>query len=141
MTMPTTAVRALGTTIKQGTTLIGGLTSIGGLELSADTLDITTLDSIAGYREYTASFKDAGEVSVSGFFVPGNAGQAALKTAFDDGLADAYTIEFPIGTVTKTTWGFNGIVTGFVTGSELEDAVSFEATIKVSGQPTLTVGT
>jgi hypothetical protein len=35
------------------------------------------------------------------------------------------------------SWSFNGVVTGFSTGAELEDMVSFEVTIKVSGKPTL----
>ena len=34
-------------------------------------------------------------------------------------------------------WDFNGIVTGFSTGVELEDGISFEATVKVSGKPSL----
>jgi hypothetical protein len=32
---------------------------------------------------------------------------------------------------------FNGVITGIVTGAALEDPVSFEATIKVSGKPSL----
>ena len=51
--------RALGTTLSIGEvpTLVAGLTSIGGLELSADTIDVTTLDSEDGYREFIGGFK------------------------------------------------------------------------------------
>lgn len=136
------ATRGLGTVIKMGASgsekAIAGLTEIGGLELSADTIDVTTLDSDGGYREFIGGFKDAGEVSISGFFDPtiGN-GQKELHDAFETGAVQDFTIEFPAAL--KTKWTFKGIVTGFNTSVGLEDPVSFEGTIKVSGKPTLTV--
>lgn len=128
------AKRALGTKILINSNVIAGLTSISGLDLSADTLDVTTLDSEDGYREFIGGFKDAGEVSISGYFEPGDAdGQAALYDAFEAGEVASFSIIFPQG----AAWTFNGIVTGFSTGAELEDLVSFEGTIKVSGKPSL----
>ena len=125
------AVRALGTVLKVGATTpvtVAGLTSIGGLELSADSIDVTTLDSTGGYREFIAGFKDAGEVSVEGFFIPGTGkGQTELYTLFESGNTEEFFIEFP----NDAAWDFEGVVTGFSTSAELE----------VSGQPTLTVGT
>lgn len=127
---------AIGTALKIGTTAVAGLTSIGGLELSADTIDVTTLDVTDGYRTFIQGLKDAGEVSISGFFDAGDTtGQQALLTALDAGTETAMTIVFP--TTIGYTWTFNAIVTGFSTGAELEDAVTFEATLKVSGKPTL----
>lgn len=122
---------AMGTQILKGTTAIGGLNSIGGLEMSADTIDTTTLDTTGGYRTFTGSFKDGGEVSLGGFFEKEH---ATMLADFESGTANAYTITFSDG----SSWNFSGVVTGFQTGAELEDLVSFEATIKVSGQPTLT---
>ena len=46
------ATRSLGTVLKIGEIKVGGLTEIGGIELSADTLDTTTLDSDGGYRQF-----------------------------------------------------------------------------------------
>jgi len=132
------ATRALGTTISIGTPvmLVGGLTEIGGLSLSADTIDVTTLDSDGGYREFIGGFKDGGEVSVSGFFdnAVGN-GQAEMYTAFESGEVKPFVITFPAAT--NTTWTFNGVVTGFETSAGLEDPISFSGSIKVSGKPTL----
>lgn len=131
--MPTAA---MGTTIKKATgTAIAGLTSIGGLELSAETIDTTVLDSPGQYRTFTSSFKDAGEVSLSGYFE--YASHSAILSDFEAGTTDAYTITFPNG----ATWTFSGVVVGFTTGFDLEDLISFEATIKVSGEPTLTAPT
>lgn len=135
------AKRALGTKLNIGATLpvsVGGLTSIGGLELSADTIDVTTLDSAGGYREFIAGFKDAGEVSVEGYLdATTGQGQKEMYDLFESGIVEDFAIVFPIAT--KTSWEFQGIVTGFSTGADLEDPLAFSATIKVSGAPTLTV--
>ena len=131
------AKRALGTKLKMGTQYIGGLTDINGIDKTADTIDVTTLDSDGGYREFIASFKDGGEVTVSGFFLPGNAGQVKLESAFESGTKNQFAIEFPVGF--GASWEFDGVVTGVTTGASLEEAVTFEATIKVSGKPNLGV--
>jgi predicted secreted protein len=79
--------------------------------------------------------KDAGEVSLSGFFDFADVGQKAMQTAFDSGEPESFSIVFP--TKIGATWTFDAIVTAFETGAELEDAVSFDATLKVTGKPTL----
>jgi predicted secreted protein len=126
--------KALGTKILVGANSVAELTSINGLDLSADTLENTTLDNVDGYRTFMQGLKDGGEVSLSGFFNVGDTnGQIAIYNAFNSGALLAYTILFPFG----ASWTFNGIVTGVSTGAELEDGVSFESTIKVSGKPSL----
>lgn len=132
-------VRSVGTTFKMGpstaTTKIGGLTSIGGVEISTDTIDVTTLDSDGGYREFIGGFKDAGEVSLEGYLDDEDEGQAAAYTALESGAIQKCEIAFPNG----SKWSFDGIVTGFSTGASLEDTVSFGTTVKVSGKPTFTI--
>lgn len=129
-------IAAMGTTIKKATgTAIAGLTSIGGLELTAETIDTTTLDSPGQYRQFMSSFKDAGEVSLSGYFE--HTSHATILADFEAGTINDYVITFP----NNATWTFDGLVVGFNTGFDLEDLVSFEATIKVSGEPTLTAPT
>ena len=57
-------------------------------------------------------------------------------TDFEASTLDSYTIEFPDrGTSTGTQWTFTAVVTAFSTSVELEDLISFEATLKVSGRP------
>ncbi|WP_195990007.1 phage tail tube protein [Clostridium sp. D53t1_180928_C8] len=136
------ATRSLGTVLKIGETSsavkVGGLTEIGGIELSADTLDTTTLDSDGGYRQFIGGFKDAGEVSLSGYLeITSTDGQKKMYDAFESGAEQNFAIEFPESIGAK--WTFKGIVTGFSTGASLDDLISFGSTIKVSGKPTLTV--
>lgn len=118
-----------------GLNAVAGLTSISGVSKTADTLDTTTLDSDGGYRTFTGGFKDGGEVSISGYFEPGDAGQLAMDAAFESGDELDFQIIFPASL--GASWQFRGVVTAFSTGAELEELVSFEATIKVSGKPTL----
>ena len=130
--------RALGTTISKGTPteLIGGLTSIGGIEITADTMDVTTLDSTGGYREFIGTFKDGGEVPIEGFFDHTSAGQLAMQDSMDAGLAEDYVINLP--TTPAWNWKFKGVVTSFKVGdAELDGAIAFGSTIKISGKPVL----
>lgn len=128
------AQRALGTTIQIGANIIAELTSIAGLDISQETIDSTNLSSTGGYREFIAGFKDGGEVSLSGNFNGADTnGQMALYTALTSSTVDSYTITYPGG----GSWTFSAVVTGFSTGAELEDLVTFEATLKVSGAPSL----
>lgn len=127
------AYKSTGTMLKKGTQEIGELTSIGGLELSADTLETTTLKD--DWRKFTQGLKDAGEVSISGYFDPQQ--HSGLFDDFKSGTVTKYTIEFPAAVGAK--WEFDAVVTGYSTGAELEDNISFEATFKVSGEPTLTL--
>ncbi len=137
-------IRALGTKFNIGKgpepapVSVGNLTSIGGLELSADTQDVTTLDSEGGYREFVGGFKDGGEVPLEGIFDPTTGkGQKELYDLFENGETSDFQIAFP--TELKATWDFKGVVTGFSTSVDLEDPLAFSATIKVSGKPTLTI--
>lgn len=126
---------AMGTKLQIGANSIAELTSIGGLDLKADTIESTTLDS-NGWRTFIQGLKDGGEVSVSGFFNPSDTnGQIALYNAFNSGAQLNYTILFP--SALGASWTFQGIVTRIKTEAQVEDTIPFEATIKVSGQPSL----
>ena len=119
-------------------TAVAELTDISGPSLSTDTIDVTNHDSEEAYREFVAGLKDAGEVNIEGNFL---ASHETLESAsdvfalFDSGDLTDFEIEFPDDDT--TTWSFSGIVTAFETIANFEDAATFTATIKISGQPTL----
>lgn len=129
------AKRSVGTKILIGSNAIGDLSSIGSPSITQEELDVTTLDSEGGYREFIAGFKDPGEVAISGYFVPTDAGQAALYAALDSGDVESFEIVYPADL--GVSWSFQGIVTAYNVTAELEDAIALEATIRVSGKPTL----
>lgn len=132
----TNAKHSKGTTLKLGINEIAEITNIGGLSLAADTVEVTTLSSADEYKEFIQGFRDGGEVSLSGNFFPGDTnGQFALLTAFNSGTLDAYTITFP--PAMGATWTYTAIMTAYTTGVDVGGAVTFEATMKVSGKPVL----
>jgi predicted secreted protein len=125
-----------GTTLKKGSTKIATLTSIDGLDLQADTIETTNLESTGGYKTYVAGLREAGDVSIKGRY--NYIDHNAIFTDFEDGSVDSYTIEFPDkGATNGTQWTFSAIVTNFKTGAEMGGLVDFEAKFKISGKPTL----
>lgn len=126
---------AVGTKLMIGDTVIGGLKSINGIDVSADTIDITDLANTSGYREKMAGFKDAGDVSASGFLDGEDAGQEKCLELLNSGEEADCKIVFP--TKIGKTWSFKAVVTKFTTGAEVEDAVTFETALAISGKPTL----
>ena len=132
--------KALGTTLSFAPpggqkTAIGRLSSIGEINPDSEELDVTTLDSAGGYREYLQGFKDSGELEVSGFHDAGDAGQAALRAAFASGAVGAAEIAFPDGTKV----GFSGYVKAHTIGAaEVDGAVGFGAVFRISGPVTVT---
>ena len=125
----------VGTKFMLDATQVGALSSISGVELSADQVDVTTLENTTGYRDFLAGFKDGGEVPVSGYLDGADDGQAAALEAFHSGAEQECKIVFP--TAIGKTWSFKGIVTKYTTGAEVDGAVTFEANVKVCGKPEL----
>ncbi len=131
------AKRALGTILKVGSTTVGGLTSISGVELTTETIDVTTLDSDGGYREFVPGFSDGGEVTADGYMSDKGSEESTIIGLVGSDTEQSCEIEFSNG----AKWKFDGIITGFSTNADLEDAISFSITVKVSGKPTFTAGT
>lgn len=128
------AERALGTTFTFATTEIGSLSSIGEVGGDADEIDVTTLDSTGGYKEFLQGFKDSGEVALSGYLAAGK-NQDDLITAFGAGTASDCEIEFPSG----TTLTFSGYVKSYKVGpAEVNGAIGFSASIRITGAVTFT---
>ena len=130
---------AVGTKLKVGTgntaKTVGGLTSISGIEISAETIDVTALDNATGYREKLPGFKEVGDVTMSGFLDGSDEGQNEMYTLLNSQASSDFAIEFPAAI--GKTWSFTGYVAGFSTSADVGDAITFEATIIVTGQATL----
>lgn len=138
------AAKSLGTTLTKtmsGTEVadlvIADLTSIGEIGVESDEIDVTTLDSSSGYKEYIAGFKDAGEVSLEGIIKSETAMEAMLALAESQAIEE-WTIEAASG----STWVFDGFVKAFKEGEATVDGVrGFSGSIRVSGAPVYTAAT
>lgn len=135
--------RGVGTLFKVGSgnaaKTVGGLSSIDGVSVSSDEVEVTSLDNTDGYREYLQGFKDGGEVPLSGFLDGADDGQDELYTLLESGAVTAMSIVFPAAI--GKTWSFNAFVKEFTTGVDVDGAITFEVTLRVSGKPTLAAST
>lgn len=129
------AEKTLGTTLTLDpdgeATLISDLTTIGEIGVDSDEIDVTTLDSTGGYKEYIAGFKNAGEVTLAGIVKSETNMEAMLALAEAQTMSD-WEVEFPSGTV----WTFSGFVKSWKeTESTVEGVRGFTGSIRVSGAP------
>ena len=112
---------------------IAEVNSISGPDKTRETIDVTSLDSTAGYREFIASFRDAGQVVLEMNFT--RDGYLDMNDDFDiDTLVD-YQIVLP--DTGNTTLDFSGLVTDIGLGMALDDKITAPITIKISGQVVL----
>lgn len=133
--------RAVGTTFsftKTGSagaeTVIGNLTNIGEVGADADELDVTTLDSDGGYREFLQGFKDGGEVALSGYYVEEKNHDKFIEF-FDSGELLTGNITFPSG----AKMVFPCFVKSYKVGpAEVDGAVGFSGSVRVAGKPVFT---
>ena len=116
---------------------VGRLTSIGEIAPTSEEVDVTSLDSDDGYREYIQGFRDAGELELTGFHDADDDGQAALRAAYDSGAAGTASIAFADGTEVS----FSAFVKSHAIGAaEVDGAVGFSATLRITGGVTVSTG-
>ncbi len=132
---------AFGTTFSWNSVTVAGLTAINGIELTVDTLDVTTHQSANYYKEVLPGLIDPGEISLEGNFeFTDTTGQQAMLTDLNSRVSRTGVITFPAAT--GTTWTFTGYITGLKIGDAATDApVPFTAKIKPTGKPTFAVAT
>lgn len=113
---------------------IADLTSIGEIGVESEEIDVTTLDSSGGYKEFIAGQKDAGEVSLAGF-VKSEANMEDMLA-----LAEAQTVtDWSITFVSGSVWTFSGFVKMWKEAESTVDGVrGFSGSIRISGAPTYT---
>lgn len=133
------AIAAIGTKLYKGEalTLIAELTNIGGPKLAAEFLDITSHDSLGGFREFVQTLRAGGDVPIEGNFIPSDPGQFALYEAYRLGDKDSYTIVLPDG---KGEWTFEAFVATFEMGAPFEGKLTFTGSLKITGEAELMVG-
>lgn len=127
--------KSVGTKLYVNNKVVGGLKSISGVEITADSIDVTDLANEDGFKESLPGFKDGGEVGGSGFLDGEDEGQEECMTLMNSGDVVDCEIRFPskIG----KSWKFKAGVTKFSTSASVEDAITFEVSLKVSGKPVL----
>ena len=138
--MASNAFAGVGTTFKRGDgassetfTAIAEINSIDGPSMSRETIDVTSLDSTGGYREFIGSFRDGGTVTLEMNFT--RDGFVDLQTDFESATVVNYQIV--LSDTGATTLEFAGFVSDLGVSVTTDDKVTASVSIKVSGQVTL----
>jgi len=112
------------------------INSISGPTKTRDFIDVTSLDSTGGYREFIAGFRDGGTVTLNMNFTRSTYDK--MNDDFEDDDAQNYEIILPDDDV--TSFGFSGLVTELPLEITTDDKVTANVTIKVNGQVTINSG-
>nr|DAW69501.1 MAG TPA: tail tube protein [Caudoviricetes sp.] len=116
---------------------VGSLISIGEVKQEASEIDITTLDSPDGAKEFMAGDTAVSDLTISGKIKAKNdeANIEKMQELFKTGKVEDWTIKFP----STAKWEFKAFIKGFSTKeATTEGVIEFEATMKISGKPTYT---
>jgi len=111
--------------------------SITGPTMTRDFIDVTSLDSTGGYREFITGFRDAGTISLSMNFTRDS--YDLMLTDFESPNANNYEIILPDDDV--TSFEFEGLVTEVPLTIPTDDKITADVTIKITGQVVMNSGT
>lgn len=130
----TKAISGFGTILLRDNVEIAELTSIGSPSLTLETIDVTNHQSPGNFREVIGSLIDGGSIPITGNFIADDTGQTGLFNDLLNRTVQDFSIHFPHG----AAWTFQALVETFSLGEATVDgALTFEASLKVSGKPTL----
>lgn len=115
---------------------IAEVNSISGPGMSREMIDVTSLDSTGGYREFIPSFRDGGQVTLNMNFT--RDGYEELLSDYESDSEVDY--EIVLSDSEKTTIEFTGYVQELPITISTDDKVGNDCTIKVTGQVTVNSG-
>jgi predicted secreted protein len=134
------AVSGIGTLFRRWTNSawsnIAEVKNITGPGMTRATIDVTSLDSTAGYREFIAGLRDAGTIALKMNFT--RATYAIMLADFESDTLQNYEILLPDGE--NTGFEFEGLVTELPLTVPVDDVITADVTIKISGQVVINSG-
>ena len=129
------------TLIKTGSetedTVIASLTSIGAITGEGDEIDVTTLDSPNGAKEFMQGAVDWNSQDIEGNVT--DAEQiAALRAVFDSKAVRQWKVTTPSGNVLA----YSAFIQSFEYGEKTVDGLdTYNMTLRITGAPTFTPAT
>jgi predicted secreted protein len=115
---------------------IAEVNSITGPGMTRDTIDVTSLDSTGGYREFITGFRDGGSVELSMNMT--RAMWDLMLADFESDVLQNYNIV--LSDTESTSIEFEGLVTEMPLTIPTDDKVTMDVSIKISGQPVTNSG-
>ena len=112
---------------------LGSVRKIGGPSVSFNDIDTTCMDSSSNYKTFVAGLGDPGEVTVSLVYDPTNTGHKRL--AYYAGQRSVKTFKHYHGSTGGTEQTFSAYVKGYGRETPMDDLITSDVTLKVSGKP------
>ena len=138
--MASKAISGLGTVFQKWVDAawvpLAEISSISGPSMTRDFIDVTSLDSTGGYREFIAGFRDGGTVNLTMNFTAES--YYLMKADFEDDEVKQYEIVLPDDD--NTSFEFEGLVTELPLEVPADDKVTANVTIKVAGKVVVNAG-
>ena len=135
----TQAISAYGVILMRNGVAVGEITEIGDLEIKMANEDVTPHGSLPPYAQKIGTKLDAGQVQITGNFLPGDAGQQGMKTDMEARTLQNFSIVFPPAITAR--WDFTAFVSSWkIPALTVDKSVTWVATLEISGQPVMTVG-
>lgn len=124
------AITGQGTIFKRNGSPMGEINSITGPSKSRETIEVTRLEDVDGYRQYIGGLREPGTVSLNMNFTRAN--YDLLNTDYESDDVQAYSIELP--DTDGTTFHFNGLLTELPLDIPIGDKITADITIQISGK-------
>lgn len=122
-----------GATPTEAFTKVAEVQNISGPELTAEQIEVTSLDSVGGYKEYIPGLLDSGSVTLEMNFLAGDAQQTALRTKVMTVGQAATNFRIVLPDPATTTITFAGIVESYSPSVETGSQITASVTIKITG--------
>lgn len=116
------------------TTVAEVINEIAGPGLQRDTPEATHMQSPDGYREFLGGLKDGQDVTFDCNFLPHDDSQLDLRDIFESGVRRHWRLQLPQFSPAAEL-EFSAIVQAFEFNFPLAEAITFSATLKVTGKP------
>lgn len=124
------AITGQGTIFKRNDAPIGEINSIEGPTKSRETIEVTRLEDVDGYRQYIAGLREPGTVTLNMNFTREN--YDLLNADFESDTIQTYAIELP--DEDETVFTFSGFVTELPISIPIGDKITCDVTIQISGK-------
>lgn len=126
-----------GTLLQRAGTTLAEVVKISGPGMKADLKECTNMLSPGTYKEFIVGLREGGDVTIEMNYIPKEAtnSQTTLRTDFENGTQSSWAIVLPNS---LGTWTFTAMVSALTPAYPLDDRITAQATLKITGKPALT---
>lgn len=123
------AVSGVGTTFKKGSVYISEIISINGPNMSRAVVDVTSLDSVAGYRDFISGMRDGGEISFGMNFTI--EGYNQMFEDYTNNVLQDYQVTIDEGGANEESYEMTALVVGMTLSIPIDDKIVTDITMRV----------